>query len=40
MLEYAILSLFFYRAIKDSVQEPFVRYVGVMAIAGCIFYGT
>ncbi len=38
-IEYAILSLLFYRAIKDAVQEPFVRYVGVMAITGCIFYG-
>ena len=38
-LEYAILSLLFYRAIKDLVQEPLVRYVSVMAIAGCIFYG-
>lgn len=38
-LEYAILSLLFYRAIRDSVQEPFVRYVGIIAIAGCILYG-
>jgi len=39
MLEYAILSLFFYRALRDTVHESFARYVSVMAIGACIFYG-
>jgi VanZ like family len=39
MIEYAILSLLFYRAIQDSIEEPLMRYVSFIAIGSCIFYG-